>query len=481
MNINVSQNIPLNNNYKYQNKQTSLVRNDVVSDSFSSSTDKTYKTVSFSGKFLESIFGPKQSSLTGQTVYEIPSKFAADISKGIERVMGCKIPAKNFKSIMTPDEFRVLLPDLKEENFTSSKKNQESGIYSIDLDYQTSFSSGVENVFDILDNVATYANNYYQKTGKDFIFAITDKDSIEGLQHAIRIIGSDPDKYKHLKIIPGLKLSFAHQAPNSLIGYENSDMLIYGINPFSKNIIDFVETTLQKRKNMTIDFIKRVNRLYPEFAYNIIEFAQQNRIKYKKDYGVSNLYWRAREYAETKGDTEIRGITMVPKEIIEEADAILSELDEIYLGSTERTYSALGSQIIKDNDVNKRIKQVFDEYSTHFDNNKGRVVSSAENLYDDMIDCLSAERERPTLALAAPYYLSHYYEKKNPDTFVNVVEFIQELQENSNGMLIAFESVSPAYDLDKNMTPEKIKNFNNFIRTNTNLYEVGGSFSKRNS
>ena len=44
-------------------------------------------------------------------------------------------------------------------------------------------------------------------------------------------------------------------------------------------------------------------------------FAQQNRIKYKKDFCVSNLYWRAREYAETKGDTAIKGISMVPKVI----------------------------------------------------------------------------------------------------------------------------------------------------------------------
>ena len=485
MNIKVSHNIPLNNKNTVEGEQVSrLPQNAVYCDFFKSTRNENpaelKKQVSFSGKFLDAILSQFHNENSSNTSFEIPNKFSIDIEEGMKKLIGCDIPASNFKNIMPPDELRGLLPDLKEENFISSKENQNTGIYSIDLDYQTSFSSGVENVFEILDNLADYADKYHQKTGKDFIFAITDRDSIEGLQHVLRIAGSDPDKFKHVKIVPGIKMSFAHRAPNSLIGYENSDMLIYGINPFSENVVDFVETTIQKRKSMMVNFINEVNNLYPEFAYSIVEFAQQNGIKYKKDYCVANLYWRAREYAETKGDTEIKGISMVPDEIMSEAESILAELDNLYLGSYETSYSALGTQIIKDENVNKSIKSVFDKYAPHFDETKGRVVSLTENLYDDMIDCLSRESQKPILALASPYYLSHYYEQKNPDTFENVVEFIKDLQENSNDMLIAFESAAPSYDLDSNMTPEKIKNFNDFIRENTNLYEVGGSFAKRN-
>lgn len=492
MEIRVSQNFP-NNQYKKSNGQnTSILRSSGVCDTFYKTANTNEKNISFSGLFSK-ILGKKTELPDSKfKAGDIPSEFASELSSGIKRVMDCNIPAQNFNCIMTPDELREILPNLTQDNFLATTKNQDNGVYCVDLDYQTSFSSGNENIFDILDNVAQYANKYYEKNGKDFIFAITDRDSIEGLQHALRIIGLNPEKFKHVKIVPGIKMSFAHEAPNSNIGYENSDMLIYGINPFSENIINFVETTVQKRKNMTINFIKQVNELYPEFAYSVLEFAQQNRIKYKKGFCVSNLYWRAREYAETKGDTAIKGISMVPKEILAEAEEILNELDQVFLGSNQGGFSALGSEIIKDEEVNKSIKEVFSKYSTHYDDETGRVVSEAENLYDEMIDCLSKEPQKPVLAIAAPYYFSHYYETRDPHTFDKVVDFIENLQNKSNDMLLAFESVSPSYDIDSNLVTKsgklldkytgnhKVNLFNEYLRKNTGLFEVGGSFANRN-
>lgn len=414
------------------------------------------------------------------------SEFAKELSFGLARVMETEVEPSAFKNIMNPEEIKKLLPKLKQENFISNPENKKNGVYSVDLDYQTSFSSGIENVFDILTNVAKYADEYHEKTGKDFVFALTDKDNLEGLQHAIREIGLHPDKYKHVKFIPGIKMSYAHKAPNSQIGFENSDMLVYGINPFSKNIIHYVNNTLNDRKDMVMGFIKKVYELYPEFAYNVIEFAKQNNIKYKKDYGVSNLYWRAREYALTKGDTAMQGLDMVPEEIISEADSILANMHKVYLGSEDSGATAKATNVIRNEDVNHSVKQVFYNYSTHYDGE--RVVSAAENLYEDMIECLSKEREKPVLAFASPYYLSHYYEAYNSKTFDNVVSFMKELKSKSKGMIMAFESIGPGYDIDNNLKPNKahmheinpkVDKFNQYIRDNIKLYEVGGSFAKR--
>ncbi|MCD7739973.1 MAG: hypothetical protein LUH11_01300 [Candidatus Gastranaerophilales bacterium] len=453
---------------------------DFNSDLFISAKSNKSYPLAFSGR---NVFNSPKTTKQKQTDYtkaEAPNEFSRDISNGIKRVMECDIPPENFSFVMTPDEFRQLLPELKEKNFISSKENQETGIYNTDLDYQSTFSSGNESVFFILDAAAKYADDYYNRTGKKFIFSLTDRDSIEGLQHLLRVAGSNPEKYKHLKILPGLKMSFAHKAPNSTIGYENSDMLIYGINPFSQNVMDFIDTTIYKRKNMITSFINEVNQLYPEFSYTVEEFDLQNRIKYHKSFGVPNLYWRVREYAETKGDIDMKSISMTPDQINQDVQAIMDNLGIVLLGSDLNKYSGIDSQIIKDNDVNKSIKQVFDKYSTHYDKDKGKAISSAENLYKDMIDCLSREKEKPVLALASPYYFSHYYEEQNSGTFNKTVDFFKELASTSNGMLLAFESVVPFYDLDKFLKPETIETFNNFIRENTDLYEVGGSFAKRN-
>jgi hypothetical protein len=485
MNIKVSQNSQVYNKINItpaKNHYWSSIKN----DEFIKTTPNN--TTSFKG--LWSLFSKKtpQEDINEKILSDTTSsEFAKRLSSGILNVMETEIEPAAFKNIMRPDEIKNILPQLQQENFISTEENQENGIYSVDLDYQTSFSSGVENVFDILTNVAEYADKYYEKTGKDFIFALTDKDNLEGVQHAVREIGLNPEKYEHVKFIPGIKMTYAHKAPNSKIGFENSEMLVYGINPFSKNLINFVDNTLYKRKNMVMGFIKKVYTLYPEFAYNVIEFAKQNTIKYKKDYGVSNLYWRAREYALTKGDTAMQGIDLVPEEIMKQADSILSNMYKVYLGSEDSGVSAHGSDIIKDEAVNHSVKKVFDDYSTHYVGDK--VVSSAENLYDDMINCLSREKEKPVLAFASPYYFSHYYETQDTQTFDKVVKFMKELQRNSKNMLIAFESIGPGYDIDNNFKPSKahmheihpkIDNFNQYIREHTKLYEVGGSFAKRN-
>lgn len=464
-------------------RNNSIYRSTVNKDYFESNKNNSTKyDISFGKGFLNRIFSKidktKSQSISISSDTNPPSRFARDLSIGIKSFFEKEIPAQNLSSIMTPDEFRELLPSLNQENFMSSKRNRDSGVYCIDLDYHCNYSNGKESIFEILDNIAQYADEYFEKTGKMFVFALTDRDSLDGVRHAIRIIGENPEKFKHLKFLPAIKLTYAHEAPTSQINYENSEMLVYGINPFSENVDKFVENNIAKRKKMVVDFIRQVNHLYPEFAYRVIEFAEQNRLKYKKDFTVSNLYWRAREYAETKGDTAIKSINLVPQEIIDEAENILNNLDEIYVGSEKSPFSALGSQIIKDSDVNKSIKEVFHDFSTHVDESQGKVVSSAENLYDEMIDCFCLEPHTPVLALCAPFYLSHYYEKRNSTEFPNVVEFIYDLKERSAGMLMAFESVVPAYDLDSNMTPEIIKNFNNYMREHTDLYEVGGSFAK---
>ncbi len=442
------------------------------------------KNISFSGFFPFPIFTHRTNKTQTSPIEEKNvSEFAQNISTGIKDIEGLDIPAKNFRGIMSPAELRELLPSLKAQNFVSSRDNQESGIYYVDLDYQSNFSNGKENIYDILDNVAIFANRYYDKHGKDFVFALTDRDSIESLQHVVRIIGENPDRFEHVKFVPGLKLSFAHEAPESKLKYENSEMLVYGVNPYSQNVIDFLDSTINNRKKMCIDFIRQVRKLYPEFSYNIREFAEQNKLKYKDDYAVSNLYWRAREYAERKGGSDIGG-ELPPEQILRDADNILDNLEKLLLGSDLGFYSGIDSEITSNNKVNKDIEEVFEYYSTHYDEKQGKVVSFAENLYDDMINTFANEPQKPVLAISAPYYFCHYFgenkSKLTVTTLDKVVNCFKELQSRSQGMLCAFESETPSYDLDIILGRNTINAFNDYMRENTEFYEVGGSFAKRN-
>ncbi len=410
MDIRISNNFP----YKAVARKERQLRgiNERKADSIEISVKN--KPLSFKKNFFSSLFYLKDEEIPKYKEAGPPSDFAIELHKNAEKTTMKKIPAENFTGIMSPDEFRELLPSLKEENFISSKKNRKSGVYYVDLDYRSSYTGGEQNIFNILDDVAVYADKYYNETGKKFIFALTDRDFIRSLQHMVEVIGSNPEKYKNVKFLPAIKLSFAQKTPSSELGYETSEIIAYGVNPYSDNLIDFVQNTIQKIEKRVLELL---NQLYPEFAYNIIE-----------------------------------------------------DFDNTKFGSIENAAVLLNSYLTTG--------EFFAKYSIPFDESKGKVFSVPENSYEDIIKCLSREPQKPVIALSAPFYLANYFDGTPSKTFEEVVSYVKKLQENSNGMLIAFESVAPMYESDANLTPEIIKNFNDYMRKNTNLYEVGGSFKK---
>ena len=152
--------------------------------------------------------------------------------------------------------------------------------------------------------------------------------------------------------------------------------------------------------------------------------------------------------------------------------------NEYNVHSTMVGDSAVNIGLIDENsDLNRDIRTVFSTFSTHEEKEDGKVTSSAESLYDEMVDCLSkTEGTKPIMAISSPFYLSHYFEKRNTKTYDNVVKFIEKLQKESNGMLVAFESFSPNYRKDQYIDMDEVERFNDYMRKKTGLYEVGGDF-----
>ena len=478
-NIGPISNPPIHNSFLHQKYQN---------DTFEFSDAGKKCSVSFGKGFFSSFFRntnpvQKTDSIDDKTSNTPISEFHKILSLGLKIYFDMDIPAKNLTSIMSPNEFREVISQTTTDNFIAKSKNLD-GTYFIDLDYESNYSKGgKENIFDIMNNVVDFADKYYNKTGKKFIFALTDNDTLESLRHVIRIIGENPQKYKNVRFVPAVKISYAHEAPNSALNYENCNFLVYGINPFSDNLSSFMDNTIQKRKAMVINFIKKVNQLYPEFAYTVTEFAKQNNLMYERDYAVSNLYWRAREYAETKGETAMKSIRKVPENVISEAEKIISQLGEVYISDNNGNIEGPDTRIIKNSELNSTIKGVFEQYSTHIDKN-GRLVSSAENLFSDLISCLNSEPHKPVIAYAAPYYLCHDFDKKEDtekDQYPNTVKFMNEMKKKSHNMLIAFQSVVPMYGLNKDLSLDTVKKFNQYVRDNSDLHEVGGSFIQYNS
>ena len=168
-----------------------------------------------------------------------------------------------------------------------------------------------------------------------------------------------------------------------------------------------------------------------------------------------------------------------PETILNEVDDILSEMDTVMM-SSNYTLPPTGSTLIDSEELfNPEVSDVFRKYSTHV-NEEGKTVSSSENLFSEIISCLSKEHyatedEKPVLSIASPLYLSHYFENNNTSKYENVIKFIKGLQKESNGMLMAFESESPKYNGNENLDSNNIYSFNSILKQETGLWETGGS------
>lgn len=480
------------NNYKRSDfssiVSTPQCRQNSFQDSFVYS-DGNKSSVSFgssAGMFFKKIIGPVIGRNLIKPVEDYSDKadlvedYHIELSKGIQEYFDETIPPEKLTNILSPDKFRTMLPELTTDNYICKPKNLENGVYCIDLDYETNYTKGGKrNIFDIMDNVAKFANKYYAQCGHDFIFAIADRDTLESARHVVRIIGENPDKYQHVKFLPACKVSYTHESPNSKIKYENSNFIVYGVNPFSSRMNTLFDKLSRKRKTMLINFIAAVNKLYPEFSYQIKEFAKQNNFMYEKDYAISNLYWRAREYSEAKGEMAMKSLKPVPEDIISDADDIINQLGKLYIGAGFEEFEGADSNIDINAELNKTIKGVFEKYSTHIDPQSGELVSSAETIYSNLITTLNMEPQKPVMAFAAPYYLCHDFDDAKDyteDRYPKVIEFMEKMKESSSDMLTAFQSVVPMYDLDKDLSLEKVKKFNEYLRQNAKgFYEVGGS------
>ena len=130
------------------------------------------------------------------------------LASGLSKELNKPVSADSLSSIMTKEEILEELPKLSEQNYIATKENIENGMFQADLHSHSLHSDGKASVQTILNDAADYADKLNAKTGKKFIFALTDHDKIDGVKEALKIIAENPEKYKNVRFIPAAELSF---------------------------------------------------------------------------------------------------------------------------------------------------------------------------------------------------------------------------------------------------------------------------------
>ena len=392
------------------------------------------------------------------------NKLAIDLSKELNK----KITSKDLKSVVSREELIKLFASLKEENFIASPENIKNGIYIADLHSHTIFSDGTIAVKDFLNQAAEYGNKLNKINGKKFIVAISDHDGIEGAKEALKIIAQEPDKYKNIKFVPASEVSFVmpcseaserHKRFNSSV--EMPEMLVYGINPFSKETNKFFQEIYRKRKEQAEIAINEAKKIYSNINYSIKEYAQIFNPHNK--FCFLNQHWKIWNYLHTK--TRVANIA---KEQNENAEALYSR---IATQVRDLTPYSLNQYLEKNNSPNKskmldaRIsdflhKEIFpnklDDINVH---------SNYEINFKDIVNF--AKKENALIGFAHPGFTMQNF------TEPEMRNKLQYYINNSEGTLKFIEKYHQAYPVGKEISLEELKQYNILI-DELDLIQIGG-------
>ncbi len=245
-----------------------------------------------------------------------------------------------IRSIIGPDEIQSVMKQYDNDgNLYSVGVNDEnikSGLLRANLHIHTQASDGRLSVEELLDKAADYANlaakTQPQFKKQPFTIAITDHDTTESAQKAIKIIAENPLKYKNLRVILGTEVTTYNKiAPNLVSEPTNTHVLAYGIDPNEKIYNNFIEGTKNRKNELEKRMINDANELGKNiFVLN--EAKEFSNFLDKKLIGICN---HMASYLKTKyvlseivcKNDEIKSL-LKQKNMPTEPKTLIKELDE---------------------------------------------------------------------------------------------------------------------------------------------------------
>lgn len=392
-------------------------------------------------------------------------KLAEDLSKELNK----KITRKDLSAVVSKNELTKLFASLKEENFVASSENIKNRTFIADLHSHTNYSDGIISVENFLNQAADYGNKLNKINGKKFIVSITDHDGIEGCKEALKIIAQAPEKYKNIRFIPGAEVSFVMPtAENSerFKRYKSTvqmpEILVYGINPFSKKTNDFFQEIYKKRKKSVEFAIQEAKKINPDINYNIEEYTQffnpQNRFCYL------NQHWKIWNYLQTK--TRISNLAKEqdknPQELFSE---IATQINKELTPYSLEEYLKIKKLETKTQEFDSKISEMLTKKILPRKINENDVETAYENKYKDIVNF--ATEENTLLGLAHPgFTMQNFIEDE-------ILEKLNLFIKNSNGKLKFIEKFHQAYPIGDSINAEELKKYNKII-DKLKLIQIGG-------
>jgi len=341
---------------------------------------------------------------------------------------------------MDKNELSATLSSLKPENYIASEANIQKGVFRADLRARSLHSDGKMSVEKLLDEVVAYANTLSEKNGSNskFIFALSDHDSVEGVQEAVKLIAQNPDKYKNIRFVPAVELGFVHAADKSANSFEVSEIVAYGIDPFSEKLTGFLNSTYEKRAKFVESFIKSLNETNAGATFSVDEFAKAYGINVSKIH-KNNIHWDLFHYGNTK---KAYGTSAFDKKYADFMSQDVGGAKSLW-DMKQKAHVYMDEDFAEARDIREAMKPKLGK--------DGLISNLSENRFEEVIGAL--DETQVVIGLAHPYYLA--------DSKVsNVGDFVSGLIKKAKGMFKMTESYHQSYN---GVAQDKILNVNSIL------------------
>lgn len=406
-----------------------------------------HKAITYSSAVLAAGLGVIYAS-KGRPV----SKLAKSIAGSMSKLSDIQVNPSRLSCIMSGEELLKMLPRLKKASYEATADNMKQGVFRADLHSHSNYSDGVGLVKNLLDDATDYADLLYLKTKNKFIYALSDHDTVKGLKEAMTVISGNPVRYKNLDFVPAIEVSFAHSSPKSANECEVSELLVYGINPYSPKINEFLDKIHQKRSNMVNNFINEAKNINSLAKFSIEEFSKY--YEYEKYGNMMNLHWKAYHYLQTK-----HAVTQYAQRTGQNPETLYKQIMSDSKGASVGILHDKG-KLPADIGESRDFQVIFKKYAPHFEN--GKLIAPSENTFEEVIEAFKDE-QGIFMAFAHPAYLAEKVE--------NPAETFKYFIENSKGLIKASESFHQAYN--ERISPDIIES----LQTQTEklgLLNLGG-------
>ena len=259
------------------------------------------------------------------------AKFPKDVEYRKELLKAIGIPENKWmsiRSIIGGQEYKSIVSEFADapEAYTPGKSlltdvqdgYDLTGIFHrdfrISLHNHTIKSDGKMTVQELLDQAASYADEVAKvNKGKmtvlaedsPFTIAITDHDTVDGCKEAVKIIAANPEKYKNLRVVFGTELSVENRVlGNNLTKPVPIHMVVNCINPFDKNLNDFLDTTKVARKDVAVKFFEEfraeLQNTQVKDVASRLSMDEAREFSATLEEGLNYPWYYLKEYVKTK-------------------------------------------------------------------------------------------------------------------------------------------------------------------------------------